>query len=172
MVFLFREIGFKFSYITDPPNMIANPVMFFICPYHFSIRKFFTDIESLKYWTIGIPWTTFIIDFTYTRFKIELPEHIDKVMTMNVIPDLFSFVSKNSVWISVHNAFGEVSQEAVQFSARMCCSSQTTSPEDASFIPKYLPYSWTNTSAATLDAPNRLCFNWSMLIASSIPNSA
>ena len=36
-------------------------------------------------------------------------------------------------------------------------------------IPKYRPYSWTRTSAATFDAPNRLCMQRSMDMSSRIP---
>src|SRR5258708_323230 len=101
-------MGFKFSDIADPPDMITNPVIAGIGIVHFIPGHLLAISDRFQHGAIGMSASAGIVDFSGSRVLVKMPEHVYQVVAVDIIAHLLTFVTENSVWIAGNRAFHKV----------------------------------------------------------------
>lgn len=91
---------FKFTHITDVPDMIPDAVGIRISIIHPVSRDVFTHLNGFQHRTIGKPASAGIVHFARPGVLIEIPEHINQVIAMDVVPYLLSFIAKYRIGVA------------------------------------------------------------------------
>src|SRR5215471_19293225 len=97
-----RIMRLEFSNIADPPNMITNTVHFVIAPLQFASADLLAKIDRLKHRTIRVAAPADVVNFTCAWRGDKFLERFDQIDAVNVIADLFPFVSENAIWTTGH----------------------------------------------------------------------
>src|SRR5439155_22660961 len=103
----------ELSYVADPPDMVADAVVFFVCPLYFSAADFFAHLDCFQHGTVAMPTAAEIIDFSGARLPNELRKCFNEVEAMDVIAHLFAFVTKNAIRPARHDADHQVGKKTM-----------------------------------------------------------
>jgi hypothetical protein len=60
-----------------------------------------------------------IVNFGHPRFLYECRERRYQIVTVNVVPNLFSFITENAVRPASHRANHQIGKKTMQFGARL-----------------------------------------------------
>lgn len=129
-------MGLELADIADPPDVVADPVVFQVGPVQFFPADFLTKINRFQHGAVGMSAASNVVNFTTAWILKELVERFNKVVTVNVIADLLPSVTKDTIRITSHGAFHKVGQKAVQFRPGMGGSGQATSPKTDGLHPE------------------------------------
>lgn len=84
-IFPLGKIRLEFMDVTDPPNVVANAVVFNVTPVELPSADFLADLDRFQHGTIGMPAASDIVDLPEVRGLKELPKRFDKIVTMNIV---------------------------------------------------------------------------------------
>ena len=100
-------------------DMVADTVFFDVCVFHWLTTEFLGDLECLKNRTTIVLPTADVVDLAAARCFNERMNELSDIYTVNVVSNLFSLVTKYSVFLFFQIAFYQITQKSVQFHARM-----------------------------------------------------
>lgn len=125
-----------FSEIAVIANVVANPIFIDVAIRHPFASEAFRDGKSLQDGTAIRFATTQVINFGNTR-RIDKGFHESRdIERVNIVPDLLTFVAKDTILVSLKIALDQVAQETVQLNSCMIRSRQTASSQTACWHPK------------------------------------
>ena len=129
----FRVMGFKFADVADPPDMVPDPVVVAVVIRQFLSRDFLAKTYGFEDGAVRIPRTASIVNFSRARGLIEMPEHIDEIIGVNVVPHLLPHVPMDRILIPGYRAFHEVSKKSMELCSTVTRTGQASSPEGSGF---------------------------------------
>ena len=103
----------KLAYIRNPPNMVADAIGFGIDEIHPVTGTFLAEGYGLQNGRIGMSAASGIVDCALARIFIEIPKHVHKVIAVNVVPDLLTFVTENCVLLTDYGALHQIGKKAM-----------------------------------------------------------
>ena len=103
----------EFPYVTDPPDMVANPAGFFVSTMELLFSDLLTDRDCFKHRATTEATATNIVDFGDSRSRIEMVKGIHQIVTVNVVAHLLALVTKDTVGIPGYRTLHKVRKEAV-----------------------------------------------------------
>lgn len=117
----------EFRYIADIPNVITGTIGLLVGVVEFLARDLFAQLNRLEHGAVAKSGTSDVVNLSASRIAIKMIERLDKIVAMNVVPYLFTFVPKDSVGIPRHRAFHQIRQETMQLRATMVRPRQASS---------------------------------------------
>ena len=122
--------------IADPPDMITSSIRLNVTPVELSVCHFLTDLYGFKDRTIGGSAASDVIDFSYPGTFKEVIKGVDQIVTMYVVPHLFTFVAVDAEIFSGDRALHQVGEKTMQFRTGVTGTSYTTGAEGAGLDPE------------------------------------
>src|SRR5208282_3157901 len=116
----------KFPHVADPPDVVADAVVFDVSPFQFATADVFAQINGFKHRTVRVAAAADVIDFARARFLEKLPESLDQIVAVNVVTHLLAFVAKHAIGRAVHRTTHEIGKKTVQFGAGVRRAGQTS----------------------------------------------
>ena len=113
----------KAAHVTNPPNVVADTVVFGIGPVHRTASEFLAYLNGFEHGTVGVARATDVVDLGAPWPPKEVPEFNDQIEPMDVVAHQLALVSQHAIGIAGHRAFHQVGQEAMQHRARMARTS-------------------------------------------------
>ncbi len=80
--------------------------------------------------------TADVIYFPGFRITVEVPKTLHQIIRMNIVPDLFSLVAKDSIWSTGHRAADQIRQKTMELSSRMCGAGKAAAAENTGTHPE------------------------------------
>src|SRR5215475_6720274 len=121
-----RIMALKLPNVADPPDMITNPIRFFIAPLQFASADLLAKIDRLKHRTIRVATPADVVNFTCARRGDKFLERFDQIDAVNVIADLFPFVSEHAIRATGHRTNHQVGEKSMQLRTGVRRASQAT----------------------------------------------
>ena len=115
------------SQIAVITNVVADPVLINVLGLHTSASDRFDHLEGLLNRTRVILATAEIVDFRDSRRFVELVHETRYIFGVNVVPDLFTFVSVNFVLTTLQVALDQIAEKPMEFDSGMVRAGQATS---------------------------------------------
>src|SRR5947209_10596183 len=97
-------MGLKFPNVTDPPDVIADSVIFLVRPSQLSPANFLTQLDRFQHRTVAVPAAADVVNLARARGANELNERIDQIVAVDVVAHLFAAVTKDSIGPTRHSA--------------------------------------------------------------------
>src|SRR5713101_54075 len=123
----------KFADVTDPPDMISNPVLLVISVLELAPGYFFTPRDGLEHGAVAVFSTAHIVDFRAPRLEKELMESLYQVAAMNVVAHLFCLITKDLIRRACGCTPHEIGEESMQLRARVARAGQTSTAKAGGF---------------------------------------
>src|SRR5574338_56571 len=98
----------EFSHITDPPDMVADAIGLFVAPIYFLAADLFAHLDGFQHRAVAVTAPTDVIDFARSRTANKFYERIHEIGAVDIIADLFSFVTKDPVRSAGHGTNHQV----------------------------------------------------------------
>lgn len=115
----FWILALELAHVTDPPDMVADAVVVLVAVLHRAADQRFGHSDRLLYRAIRVTAAANVEHFAEDWAAEEGPECFDQIARMDVISDLLSLVSENSIRRRGHGALHQVREETVKLCARM-----------------------------------------------------
>jgi len=122
-----RIVILEFPDIADPPDVVADAIVFLVGPAERFPADFLAEVDGFKHGTIRVPAAADVVDLGHTRLPEELPEGFDQVVAVDVIPDLLAAIAEDPIGFSGDRAFHQIGQKPVKLGARMGRAGQAAS---------------------------------------------
>ena len=127
---LILGIGTRYSdFTTASKTAFQNPAVRFI---NINVSEF----DAFKHGAIGVAAAADVIDLTGTRRLDEMPKRFHQIVAVNVVADLFAFVTEHPIRLAGCGASHEVRQKTMQLGSGVSRARQATAPKTDSFHPE------------------------------------
>src|SRR5688572_6764326 len=104
---------FKLTHIADVPDVVTNAVGIGVRVIHFIAGNFFAHGNAFQHRTVAEPTTAYIISLVLFWILVKMPEQVYQVPTVNVIPHLLAFVTKNGVRLFSNGTLHQVGKKTM-----------------------------------------------------------
>src|SRR6266705_6897227 len=119
--------------------MVSRPSLWRNRVSHLSSRDHLDEFNGFKYGTVAVPGPTNVVDLATARIPEKMPEGVDQVKRVNVVPHLFAFMPVDGIGRTGHGAFHKVCQETMELCGRMSGSGEAAAPEHSGLQAEILP---------------------------------
>ena len=127
----FGVVRFELGNVADPPDVVADAVVIGVAGIHFVSGDLLAQHDCLLHGTVAETAAAHVVGFAAAGSLIEMPERVDQIFRMNVVPYLFALVAEDAVFLAGDGAFHQVGQEPVQFGGGMAWSGQAAAADQA-----------------------------------------
>ena len=124
-------VGFEFGNVADPPDVVADAVVIGVAGVHFASGDFLAQHDCLLHGTVAETAAAHVVGFAAAGGLIEMPERVDQIFRMNIVPYLFALVAEDTVFLAGDGAFHQIGQETVQFGGGMAGAGQAAAADQA-----------------------------------------
>ena len=114
-----RIMLLKFAVVTNPPDVIGNSIFLLVFPRHFPAADLFAQADCLQDRAVGVATAADVVNFTSPRRFDKFRKRFDQVEAVNVVSNLFAFVSEDAIRTAGYGANHEIGKKSVQFGAGM-----------------------------------------------------
>src|SRR6266404_6703793 len=119
-----RVMTLEFSNVADPPDLIADPVLFFVLPFQFSAADLLAKIDRFQHRTIAMPAAADVVNLARSRRANEFSERFHEIETVNVVAHLFAFVAEHAIGALLYGADHEIRKKSVELGAGLSRAGQ------------------------------------------------
>src|SRR5580658_2789942 len=93
----FGIVALEFSNVRNPPDVVAGAIVFAVAPVHRPASQPLANFDRFQHRTFGMTAATNVIDLTNPGLPEEIPQRGHQIVSVNVIADLFSFITQHGV---------------------------------------------------------------------------
>src|ERR1035437_341455 len=107
------EMRPELGQISDPPDMISGSIFIGVSPNQWGRSNSLAYIDCLHHGTIAESSATDVINLPYPGSLEECVKRLDKVITVDIVSNLFAFVAKYLIWRTRNAAFHQISKKTM-----------------------------------------------------------
>ena len=124
-------MGSHLAKVAVVADMVTDTVFFDVCVFHWLTTEFFGDLECLKNRTTIVLPTADVVDLAAAWCFNERMNELSDIFTVNVVTNLFSFVTKYAIFAAFQIALHKIAQKSMQLNATVIWPGQAASSQAA-----------------------------------------